>query len=89
MAKEAIKLDDILRIKVLGRDEDTNRVGIKAEIYEPNINIIEQCFNDKELVSLNGLGFIIQSYTFKTSYTFQNTNEVFCIIEIIFKEIDL
>lgn len=81
MKRESIKLDDIIKIKVIGRDEDKKIFGLKATIYNQNINIIEKCFNNKEFVSLNRLNFIIESYTFKSLY------EELSIIEIILKEI--
>ena len=81
MEKESIKIDDIIKIKGIGRDEDKKIFGLKATIYNQNINIIEKCFNNKEFVSLNGLDFVIESYTSKSSY------EELSIIEIILKEI--
>lgn len=81
MEKESIKIDDIIKIKIMGRDEDKKIFGLKATIYNQNINIIEKCFNNKEFVSLNGLDFTIEYYKFKPSY------EDLSIIEIILKEI--
>ncbi len=90
MKQEIFKLDDILKVRVIGRIEDTDKIGFRANICKCNIDIIKQCFDVRKLVSLCDNVFIIEDYIIGNKiYTFEKEDECIYSIEIKLKETDL
>ena len=79
MEKEAIRLDDIIKIR--GVAKNGIKIGLKASIYKSNLSILLKCLENKDLISLCGLKYMIETYSI-----IQEIEDV-CFISLLIKEI--
>lgn len=79
MKKEAIRLDDIIKIRGVAKNGII--IGLKASIYKSNLNILLKCLENKDLISLRGLKYMIETYSIV-----REIKDV-CFISLLIKEI--
>ena len=79
MKKESVILDDIIKIR--GVAKNGIKIGLKASIYKSNLNILSRCLENKDLISLCGLKYMIETYS-----VVQEIEDV-CFISLLIKEI--